>query len=77
MDFVEDRQPPLAAWPRPAGAEHYREDGRLRSGYYERELARLQEELVKLQYWVQRNGLRVLVIFEGRRSRKATTAMPM
>ena len=67
MDFVED-QPELAAWPRPAGAEHYRADGRLRSGYYERELARLQEELVKLQYWVQRNGLRVLVIFEGRGS---------
>ncbi len=33
---------------------------------YERELAKLQVELVKLQAWVQRQGLRVVVIFEGR-----------
>jgi polyphosphate kinase 2 len=34
--------------------------------FYEKELARLQFELVKLQYWVQQKGLRVVVIFEGR-----------
>ena len=70
MNFVEDReqQPALAEWARPAGPEHYNQDGRLRRGYYEQELERLQEELVKLQHWVQRNGLRVLVIFEGRGS---------
>lgn len=34
--------------------------------FYEKELARLQFELVKLQYWVQHKGLRVLIIFEGR-----------
>jgi polyphosphate kinase 2 len=33
---------------------------------YEKELARLQGELVKLQYWVQKKGLRVIVVFEGR-----------
>ena len=52
----------------PAGAEHYNDNGKLRKGFYEAELARLQEELVKLQFWVVEQGLRVLVIFEGRGS---------
>jgi len=34
--------------------------------YYEKELARLQIELVKLQEWVKLNGLKVVVLFEGR-----------
>ena len=33
---------------------------------YEKELARLQVELVKLQEWIKQKGLRVVVIFEGR-----------
>ena len=33
---------------------------------YEAELERLQGELVKLQYWVKKKGLRVVVVFEGR-----------
>jgi len=33
---------------------------------YEKELARLQEELVKLQEWIKHEGLKVVVIFEGR-----------
>jgi polyphosphate kinase 2 len=33
---------------------------------YERELDRLQIELVKLQEWVSHKGLKVVVIFEGR-----------
>lgn len=33
---------------------------------YERELLRLQAELVKLQEWVRVEGARVVVIFEGR-----------
>jgi polyphosphate kinase 2 len=33
---------------------------------YERELARLQIELVKLQEWIKYKGLKVVVIFEGR-----------
>ena len=33
---------------------------------YEKELAALQVELVKLQAWVQHEGLRVVVLFEGR-----------
>src|SRR6266581_5723270 len=33
---------------------------------YEKELLRLQEELVKMEEWVQTVGARVVVIFEGR-----------
>ena len=33
---------------------------------YEKELARLQVELVKLQGWIRHQGLKVVVIFEGR-----------
>ena len=33
---------------------------------YEAELLRLQEELVKLQEWIKDQGLKVVVIFEGR-----------
>ena len=35
---------------------------------YERELARLEVELVKLQEWIKAHGLRVVVVFEGRDS---------
>ncbi len=34
--------------------------------FYEKELFRLQLELVKLQAWVKQEGLKVVVIFEGR-----------
>jgi len=33
---------------------------------YEKELAKLQTELVKMQEWIVHSGLRVMVIFEGR-----------
>jgi polyphosphate kinase 2 len=33
---------------------------------YEKELAKLQRELVKLQEWVKHEGLRMCVLFEGR-----------
>jgi polyphosphate kinase 2 len=35
---------------------------------YEKELARLEIELVKLQQWIKAEGLRVVVVFEGRDS---------
>lgn len=34
--------------------------------FYEKELAALQIELVKLQEWIKHQGLKVVVIFEGR-----------
>lgn len=37
-------------------------------GLYFRELMRLQAELVKLQDWVQHEGLKLVVLFEGRDS---------
>jgi len=33
---------------------------------FEKELEKLEVELVKLQFWVQKKGLRVIVVFEGR-----------
>jgi polyphosphate kinase 2 len=33
---------------------------------YEKELRRLQEELVKLQLWVRHSGARIIIVFEGR-----------
>jgi len=44
----------------------YRKNGKLRSGYYMQELIDLQEEMVKLQYWVKDKGLRAVIVFEGR-----------
>ena len=43
-----------------------RTDGRLKGKDYEHELARLHVELVKLQQWVVRKGLKICVVFEGR-----------
>lgn len=39
---------------------------RLPRGVYEKELFRLQAELVKLQEWVRQEGVRLVVVFEGR-----------
>jgi polyphosphate kinase 2 len=45
---------------------HVKKNGNLKKGYYEKQLKELQIELVKLQAWVQHEGLRVVVLFEGR-----------
>jgi len=34
--------------------------------FYEKELARLQIELVKMQYWIKHTGYRLVILFEGR-----------
>ena len=41
-------------------------DGKLKRKDYERELAHLHVEFVKLQQWVVHKGLRVCIVFEGR-----------
>jgi polyphosphate kinase 2 len=46
----------------------YKTNGKLTNAFYEAELVRLQNELVKLQHWVKKQGLQVLIIFEGRGS---------
>src|ERR687889_2232251 len=50
-----------------AGGELKRDrTGRIKRSTYEAELARLQLELVKLQEYIKEEGLRVVVVFEGR-----------
>jgi polyphosphate kinase 2 len=44
----------------------YTRKGKLTEGYYLQELTALQEELVKLQYWVKEKSLKVAIVFEGR-----------
>ena len=44
----------------------YPYDKRMKRKDYESQLERLQIELVKLQYWLQKTGERVMVLFEGR-----------
>lgn len=44
----------------------YDKKGRLFVKVYEKELANLQTELIKLQHWIKKKGLKVAVIFEGR-----------
>jgi polyphosphate kinase 2 len=39
---------------------------RLDRKLYEKELVRLQIELVKMQYWIKATGFRLIVLFEGR-----------
>src|SRR5208282_5936192 len=39
---------------------------KLTNKVYEKELARLHAELVKLQVWVVAKGLKVVIVFEGR-----------
>ncbi len=39
---------------------------KLEKEYYDKELAKLQVDLVKLQEWIKAKGLKVVVIFEGR-----------
>jgi len=41
-------------------------DGKLKNKDYERELAKLHVELVRLQRWVQHSGAKACIVFEGR-----------
>jgi polyphosphate kinase 2 len=50
------------AWPEP----EKRKIKKIRNDIYEKELDRLQIELVKLQEWIKARQLRVVVVFEGR-----------
>ena len=45
---------------------HLNKHGKLKSKFYNNELARMQIELVKLQEWVKIKGLKVVLLFEGR-----------
>jgi len=43
----------------------FKKNGKLKDKFYEKELLKLQIELVKLQTWIRENGKRVLIVFEG------------
>jgi len=43
-----------------------KQSGKLKRKAYEKQLAKLHVELVKLQEWVKHKGLKVCVVFEGR-----------
>lgn len=47
-------------------ARNAAKNGKIKNSFYVSELARLQIELVKLQEWIKKEGLKVVVIFEGR-----------
>ncbi|WP_431898426.1 polyphosphate kinase 2 [Nonomuraea sp. bgisy101] len=46
--------------------QHYPYPVRLQRAEYEHDKRLLQIELLKLQYWIKRTGLRLVVLFEGR-----------
>lgn len=46
--------------------EHPEKLEKLSGKDYERELAKLHVELVKLQEWVRHQGLKICIVFEGR-----------
>ena len=59
---AESAKPPAAA----DGGDELRPLRKIKKKFYEAELAKLQIELVKLQEWIKHQGLKVVVIFEGR-----------
>ena len=60
--------PDLPGWveDKELSAGGYPYDKRMKREDYEETLERFQIELVKLQYWLQTTGERVMVVFEGR-----------
>jgi polyphosphate kinase len=63
---IPDAASRLHAVPAGRPAEWYTSSGELKANAYEKELTRLQIELVKLQEWVRHRKLRIAVLFEGR-----------
>jgi polyphosphate kinase 2 len=49
-----------------AGKTKSTKEGKLKGKIYEQEMAKHHIELVKLQEWIKKQGLKVVVIFEGR-----------
>ena len=47
-------------------AETKAASGKMKRKEFEKELAKLQVELTRLQTWVQGKGARIIVVFEGR-----------
>jgi len=63
---AEVKIPPAPAIVRPGAAVPPEQQILLTKKSYEKELAHLQVELVKLQEWIRIKGLKLVVLFEGR-----------
>ncbi len=61
----EEKAPPKKAT-EDAPPKGVKKRTKIKNEIYEKELAKLQVELVKLQEWIKHQGLKVVVIFEGR-----------
>lgn len=57
---------PAAKSPKKTTVKEDKTEAKLTNKVYEKELARLQIELIKLQEWIKEKGLKVVVLFEGR-----------
>ena len=49
-----------------APGDSKRKSAKLKNKEFENQLAKLQEELVKVQLWVKHEGLKIVIVFEGR-----------
>src|SRR6516165_11504236 len=52
--------------PKDKGKNQEEQTDKMKNKEFEKELEKLQVELVKLQRWVVHAGLRVIIVFEGR-----------
>lgn len=50
----------------PSEKPSYRENGKLKKWFYDKEIIKLQIELVKLQNWVKSQGRKIAIVMEGR-----------
>jgi len=66
MERGDEATTRLRGHPQASAEEAPRAAAKVRNKFYERELARLQVELVKQQEYIRAEGLRVVVLFEGR-----------
>ena len=66
IQIPEGADDPAGPPPQQLNPANYTKKGKLATAVYHEELVRLQEQLAKLQYWVQQQGLKVAVVFEGR-----------
>lgn len=66
LDSLQETQQQLEALEGEQAGASSEGKGKLKSKTYEKELKRLHIELVKLQRWIQHQGLKVVVLFEGR-----------
>ncbi|HBM17044.1 MAG TPA: polyphosphate kinase 2 [Lentisphaeria bacterium] len=48
------------------GESKFNGKGKISKEFYEKEIGKLHIELVKLQEWIKHNGLKVVILFEGR-----------